>query len=71
MGQHRLEGDPRGQFTVLRESVQSVGEEGWQEDLIVGELTEGVCGVRIVRVWEVLGWGGVGSVLCEPRVWEM
>ena len=42
-----------------------MGEEGWQEDLIVGELTEGVCSVRIVRVWEVLGWGGVGSVLCE------
>ena len=41
-----------------------MGEEGWQEDLVVGELTEGVCGVRIVRVWEVLG-GVVRGVLCE------
>ena len=45
MGQHGLEGYPWGQSAMLRELVQSVGEEGGEEDLVVGEFT-GCVGVR-------------------------
>lgn len=61
--EHGFQWDTRGQFTCLRETVESVCEEGWDDFIIVREFTN--VESDIIQ-YVVLRGGGWRNITCRP-----